>query len=154
MRAVLADALADLPEVEAERLGALADAGEPGAALRLLARLLGQQAGACQMARDLSACALLLATLEYGDERAAVEFALLAHRCADPAITKHGGDRYPRPFDRRSLLRARMQRQAGMALSRVRSTAGSAFLSVGRMSAGDPLIDLDANDQPQPGRTL
>jgi hypothetical protein len=128
MRAVLADALAGLPEVQAERLGVLADAGEPGAALRLLARLLlGQQAGACQMARDLSACALLLATLEYGDQRAAIEFARLARRCADPAITRHGGDRYPRPFDQPSLLRARMQRQARLALSRVRSTAGSAF---------------------------
>jgi hypothetical protein len=154
MRAVLADALADLPEVEAERLSGLADADEPGAVLRLLARLLGQQVGACQMARDLSACALLLATLEYGDERAALEFALLAHRCADPAITRLGGDRYPRPFDQRRRLRARMQRQAGLALSRVRSTAGSVFLSVGRMSAGDPLADLDANGQPQPGRTL
>ena len=36
-----------------------------------------------------------------------------------------------------------------MALSRVRSNLGSAFLDLGRMSAGDPLADLDACGQPE-----
>lgn len=150
MRAVLADALATLPPAEVERVSALADLGEPGAALRLSARLLGRRAEGNQKARDLSASALLLATLEYGDERAALEFALLAHQFADPAIkAEHGEDRYPPPFGRPKALRARMRRQAALALSRVRSNLGSAFLDGGKMGTGDPLADLDACGQPE-----
>jgi hypothetical protein len=155
MRAVLADALGSLPEADTERLSTLADRDDPGTALRLLARLLGQEADSCQQARDLSACALLLATLEYGDARAATEFALFAHRCADPAAAAgHGFGRYPKPLDQRRVLQERMQRQAGLALSRVRSTSGSMFLDSEAMSSGDPLANLDASVQMQRRRRI
>jgi hypothetical protein len=157
MRAALADALAALPTAKVERIAALAEASEPGAALRLSARLLREPASGWQQARDLAACALLLAVLEHLDERAALEFALLAHLRAG-GVPRHD-DRYtyPPPLDRPRLLRVRLRRQGWLALSVVASnTVGWSGIvrDLGSLSGGDPLGHLDGRGQPRRGWDL
>jgi hypothetical protein len=157
IRSVLAEALGALPAVEIESVSGLAEADEPGAALRLTARLLHRRTDfhGWQAAHDLAASALLLAMIEYRDEWSALEFVRLVHPSAGgaPALRFAAG-RYPPPLDRRRFLRARLRRQAGLALSLVASSGAEWACTVddlGRLGGGDPLAGLTARgQQPQP----
>lgn len=154
MRSVLADALGDCPTVDIERVAALAEADEPGAAWRLTARLLCRQADrqAWQWAHDLAASALLLAGIEYRDERAALEFLVLvqAGGAGSSAGWRFDAGRYPPPLDRPGPLRARLHRQAGLALSLVAASCpgwGRTLDRLDRWRDGDPLAGLTASGQ-------
>jgi hypothetical protein len=153
-RSVLADAISTLLAAEIEGIAALAEADEPGAALRLTARLLRRQADRLgwQMARDLAASALLLAVIEHRDVRAALEFVMFVHSgdAGSTAGTRFDSGRYPPPFDRPRPLRARLRRQAGLALSLIVAsypTWGRAIENLGQLRDGDPLAGLTASGQ-------
>ena len=154
IRSVLADALGTLPVTDIERVAALAEADEPGAALRLTARLLRRQTDrdGWQAAHDLAASALLLAVIEYRDERAAAEFVRLVHQgdagCA--AGMRFDAGRYPPPLDRPRLLRERLQHRVDLAQSLVAASGAAWFRTLdppGRWSDGDPLIGLTTGAQ-------
>ncbi len=144
MRAAVATALTDLSTSDLADLERLAAAGEPGAALRRAARCLCGRGAGGPFAADIAAVALLLAALEHDDDRAALEFAVLAsHRARCVRLSPAAAVGYPPPLNRAGRLRRRMVRQAGwllaLAVARGRLDWEGALVGVARLQAGDPL---------------
>ncbi len=150
MGTALDSALAALPRSDLARLERLIAAGEPGAALRLAARRLHRRAAGAPGTTDLIASALLLAAMACGDDRAALEFAVMVCRHAWTGRRRVGPTGYPPPLHRPGALRRRMLRQAAWALAIAfeRSGAGwrDALAAIGRMQPGDPLAAACAEE--------
>ena len=157
MRAALADALAHLPADDVARIATLAEDRDYAAALRLTARLLHARITHCQRAADLAACALWLAVIEYGDARAALEFAHLALALAGSAENSPINNvRYPKPLHTAAKLNRRLRDQALCALTMTALSDGWAclFRALRQLAQSDPLAGLDAGGQPRRGWDL
>lgn len=155
MKDALAEAIMLMPTEDVERIADLAEAGEPGAALRLTARLARthRMLGA-QRQRDLAACALLVAVVEHSDERAAIEFAVLTALRAGQTLAQLRDEfSYPPPLDQPARLRARMWSRGRLAIRLVASCGGwaRAVSSLGKMADGDPLAGYGSSGRPRSG---
>ena len=153
MRAALADAVSNMPTADIERIAELAEQNDAGSALRLIARLVRAR-GNDQHHRDLAGCALLLAVIDYQDEHAAVELAVLtslrAARIPGPPAKEFS---YPAPLDRPRRLRARLLHRGRIAVALLAERTGwaRALRDLGRMAAGDPLGDVGTSGRQASG---
>lgn len=156
LRAALGGAVAALPAPDLEHIAYFADHGKPGAALRLTARLLHVQVDDPELARDLTACALLLAAIEHRDERAVFEFAAFAHSRTPLAEQAFEDYHYPPPLDQPRRLSARLRHQASLVLSRARTPRGwtTVVRDLARLLEGDPLANLDGQGRARRGWDL
>lgn len=152
MRGALGESVERLPAPEVERIAAFVQAGNHGAALRLSARLFRLQRD-WQRSPDLSACALLLAVIECGDEQAAIELAaLVLHRLS--MLDPNGACSYRPPIDTPLRLRVRLLGRLWVALFRLEALGGDwgrVLREVRRRTDEDPLSDLDANGERRRG---